>query len=75
MIKKCTNCQKEFKTEKRNQKYCSVRCCGIGRRGLIFSKDTLFNKFLGSERACVENNSSVSLAQELSMKQEATSFT
>jgi len=34
----------------------------------------ILNKFLGKELTYVENNSPVPLVQELSMKQEATSF-
>ena len=48
--------------------------CGLGMDRDYNSAINILNKFLGSERAYVENNSSVPLVQELSMKQEATSF-
>ncbi len=45
--------------------------CGLGMDRDYNSAINILNRFLGSERTYVENNSSVPLAQELSMKQEA----
>jgi len=49
--------------------------CGLSMDRDYNSAINILNKFLGKELTYVENNSSVPLVQELSMKQEATSFT
>ena len=49
--------------------------CGFEIDRDLNSAINIKNKFLGSERANVENNSSVQNEQELSMKQEAITLT
>ena len=72
--KQCSNCGNIQKMPLWIRTYkCSS--CGIEIDRDINSAINIRNKFLGSERANVENNSSTLQEQELSMKQEAITST
>jgi putative transposase len=72
--KQCSNCGNIQKMPLWIRTYkCSS--CGFEIDRDLNSAINIKNKFLGSERANVENNSSVQNEQELSMKQEAITLT
>ena len=72
--KQCSNCGNIQKMPLWIRTYkCSS--CGFEIDRDLNSAINIKNKFLGSERANVENNSSVQNEQELSMKQEAITST
>ena len=72
--KQCSNCGNLQKMPLWIRTYkCSS--CGVEMDRDLNSAINIKSKFFGSERANVENNSSVQIEQELSMKQEAITST